>query len=92
MSILFNFVIFVNVIMQQIQSLYLEFLANFPPTTRPVISIVLAVLLAYAVFKVIKKDFIFLIVLVVLLPGSIPILRSVWEGIVALVKFLLNTK
>lgn len=76
--------------MQEIQNLYLEFLANFPADVRPVISIALAVLVVYAVIKVLKKDFIFLIVLVVLLPGSVPILKSIWEGLVTFVKFLLH--
>lgn len=76
--------------MPDIQNLYLQFLNNFPVNFRPIISIVLAVLIVYAIFKVIKKDFIFLIVLIVLLPGSVPILKSVWQGIVQFVKFLLN--
>jgi hypothetical protein len=78
--------------MQQIQSLYLEFLANFPVGIRPVISIALAVLLVYSIFKVIKKDFLYIIALIVLLPASKSILTNVWEGAVGLVKFLLNTK
>lgn len=78
--------------MQQIQSLYLEFLANFPTGVRPVISILLAVLLVYSVIKVIKKDFLYIIALVVLLPASQPILKNVWEGAVSLVKFLISTK
>jgi len=75
-----------------IQSLYLQFLANFPVTLRPLISIGVAVLIIYSIFKVIKKDWIFLIALVILLPASQPILQSVWQGIVAFIKFLLNTK
>ena len=76
--------------MPDIQNLYLQFLNNFPEHLRPIISILLAILIIYSVFKVIKKDFIFLIVLIVLLPGSVPILKSVWQGIVQFVKFLLN--
>ena len=75
-----------------IQNLYLEFLKNFPASTQPVISILLAVLIVYSIFNVIKQDWIFLIALVILLPGSKPILESVWQGIVELIKFLLNTK
>jgi len=75
-----------------IQNLYLEFLKNFPASLQPVISIGLAVLLIYSIFKVIKKDWIFLIALVILLPASKPILQSVWQGIVVFIKFLLNTK
>lgn len=78
--------------MEQIQKLYLEFLANFPSTLRPIISIGLAVLLVYSIIKVLKKDFLYIIGLVVLLPASKPILQSVWQGVVDFVKFLLNTK
>ena len=75
-----------------IQSLYLEFLNNFPASIRPVVSIGLAVLIVYSLFKVLKKDWIFLIALVILLPASQPILESIWQGIVVFIKFLLNTK
>lgn len=76
--------------MNEIQNIYIEFLANFPENLRPIISIGLAVLMVYAIFKVIKKDFIFIIALVVLLPASVPILKSVWQGVVGFIKFLLN--
>lgn len=78
--------------MSEIQNLYLLFLSNFPGPLRPVISLGLALLVVYSVFKVIKKDFIYIIALVILLPASVPILKSVWQGLVAFVKFLLNTK
>ena len=78
--------------MDQLQSLYVQFLANFPVNTRPVISIALAIFLVYSIFKVVKKDFIFIIVLLVLLPTSVPMLQNVWQGVVAFIKFLLNTK
>lgn len=81
-----------KIAMNQIQSLYVQFLSNFPENVRPIVSIALAVLLVYAIFKVIKKDFIFIIALIVLLPTSVPILKSVWEGVLAFIKFLLNTK
>ncbi len=76
--------------MSEIQSLYLQFLTNFPENLRPVVSIALAVLLLYSVFKVIKKEFVYIIALVVLLPASVPILKNVWQGILAFVKFLLG--
>lgn len=78
--------------LSDIQKLYLEFLKNFPVNLQPVISIGLAVLIVYSIFKVIKKDWIFLIALVLLLPGSKTILESIWQGILAFIKFLLNTK
>ncbi|MCL5009168.1 MAG: hypothetical protein M1400_02385 [Patescibacteria group bacterium] len=78
--------------MSEIQNLYLTFLSNFPATLRPIISLGLALLVVYSVFKVIKKDFVYIIALVILLPASVPILKSVWEGVVYFVKFLLNIK
>ena len=78
--------------LNDIQNLYLEFLKNFPAGLQPVISIALAVLIIYSIFKVIKKDWIFLIALLILLPGSKTILESVWQGVVAFIKFLLNMK
>ncbi len=78
--------------MDQIQSLYLQFLANFPVNTRPVISIALAIFLVYSIFKVVKKDFIFIIALLILLPTSVPMLQNIWQGVVEFIKFLLNTK
>ncbi len=78
--------------MNEIQNLYLQFLANFPVGLRPLISIGLAVLVIYSIFKVIKKDFLWIIVLIIILPGSLPILKNIWEGVLAFVKFLLNLK
>ncbi|MBL8030318.1 MAG: hypothetical protein JNN11_03655 [Candidatus Doudnabacteria bacterium] len=78
--------------MEQIQNIYLQFLGNFPESTRPVVSIALAVFLVYSAIKVLKKDWIFLVGLVVLLPASVPILKNVWSALVSIVKFLLNTK
>jgi hypothetical protein len=76
----------------QIQNTYLEFLNNFPIGLRPVISIGLAILIVYSIFKILKKDWIFLIALLLLLPASKPILQNIWETIVVVIKFLLNTK
>jgi hypothetical protein len=75
-----------------IQNLYLEFLKNFPSALQPVISIGVAILIVYAIFKVIKKDWIFLIALVILLPASKPVIINAWQGIVIFIKFLLNIK
>jgi uncharacterized membrane protein YqaE (UPF0057 family) len=78
--------------MSEIQNLYLTFLSYFPSSVHGVVSLVLAALLVYAIFKTLKKDFIYLIVLVILLPASIPILQGVWQAVLGLLKFLLSTK
>jgi hypothetical protein len=75
-----------------IQNIYSNFLAYFPVQYQPVVSVVLAVLIIYSVFRIVRKDFIFIIALVVLVPGSVPILKSIWAGLLVVVKFLFGMK
>ncbi len=76
--------------MDQIFSIYSQFLGFFPQSMHGVVSLVLAVLLVIGIVKVIKKDFIYIILLVVLLPASVPILKNIWEGAINIIKFLLT--
>ena len=78
--------------MKQVYDIYNQFLSIFPHGMQWVVSIVLAVLLVYAIFKILKKNFIFIIVLVILLPASVPILMNIWQNLVILVKFLLTKR
>jgi hypothetical protein len=77
--------------MDSIYQIYNQFLSYFPASIHPLINIVLAILIIYGIFKVIKQDFVYIILLVILLPASIPILKNIWESILNLVKFLLGT-
>ncbi len=76
--------------MQVFVDLYNQLLGYFPNFLHPFISIALAIFLIYSVFQVLKQNFIFLIVLVLLLPASVPILKSVWATVLSMVKFLLG--
>jgi hypothetical protein len=76
--------------MDYLQNLYTQFLSHFPGFLHPIISLVLVILLVYSIFQTLKRNFIFIILLIVLLPASIPILKSVWEGILAVIKLLLG--
>jgi len=78
--------------MDQVFSIYQQFLSFFPEHYHGVVSFVLAILLAYAVFKVIKRQFIYIILLVILLPASIPILKNIWDGVLNILKFLLTKR
>lgn len=78
--------------MQELQNLYYQFLSVFPPVLHPFISIALAVFLVYSIIQVIRRDFIYIIALIILLPASIPILKSLGQALVQLIKFLLNIK
>jgi hypothetical protein len=76
--------------MNQLLDIYNQFLSFFPSNLHGIISIVLGILLIVAVFKVITKQFIYIILLIILLPASIPIFKNIWESIATAVKFLLS--
>ena len=78
--------------MDQIYSIYNQFLSYFPSELHGVVSLGLAALIAIAFFKIIKKEFVYIILLVVLLPASLPILKNIWESLVNIIKFLLTKR
>ena len=73
-----------------IEAWYVNFLSQFSPTFGSVVSLILALVIIYSAFRFIKKDFIFIIALIILVPGSVPILQSIWFGLVELIKFLFH--
>lgn len=75
--------------MSQIYSIYNQFVSNFPPVYQGWISIILVILIFIGVYKIIKREFVWLIVLIILLPASVPILKNVWESIITFIQFLL---
>lgn len=74
----------------QIYDLYYQFLSYFPARYHGVVSLVLAGLIVYAAYKVIKRNFIFLIVLILLLPQAVPILKTIWESLLQFLQFLVK--
>ena len=74
----------------ELGGLYTVLLSYFPESLHGLVSIVLALLLIYAVYQVLKRNFIFLILLVLLLPQAQPILKSVWENVSQVIQFLIH--
>lgn len=72
----------------QIHEIYNKFLSYFPAEFHPYISIILGILLVISIVQVIRQQFIWIILLVVLLPASIPILKDVASALLSVVKFL----
>ena len=75
---------------EKVQSLYLQFLQNFPAAVQPFVSIIFAILIIYTIYRIIKQDFIFIIALAILVPTSIPVMKSIWFGLVDFIKFLFS--
>ena len=76
--------------MDQIFSIYNQFLGFFPQNLRGVVSFLLAVLIVIGIFKVVKRQFVYVILLVILLPASIPILKNIWDSLYNIIMFLLK--
>lgn len=76
----------------KIYSIYNQFLSYFPEKFHGLVSLGLAILLIIGIYKVLKRQLLYIIVLVILLPASVPILKNVWEELLSLLKFLLSRK
>lgn len=81
-----------NFSLQSIYSLYNQFLNYFPPKVHGLVSLFLAILLIYGIYKVLRKQLIYLVLLVILLPASVPILKNIWEQLLEFLKFLLSRR
>ena len=76
--------------MDFLTDLYNQFLNFFPSFMHPIISIIVVIFLVYSIVQAIKSNFIWLIVLIVLLPASIPILKNVFGVLIGFIKYLLG--
>lgn len=81
-----------NFSLQKFYDIYYQFLGYFPENLHGIISVVLAMLIVFGIYKVLRKQLVYLILLVILLPASGPILKKVWEQILDLLKFLLSKR
>ena len=76
--------------LDQLFNLYDRFLSLFPNYTHFWISLIIFVVIVFWLLQLVKKNIIWLVLLIVLLPVSIPILKSIFSGILSVLKFLLS--
>jgi hypothetical protein len=76
--------------MEYLQDLYQQFLNFFPTWLHPFISIAVVIFMVYSIVQALKRNFVFLIALVILLPASVPILKSVVDIVIGFLKYLLG--
>lgn len=76
--------------MQSIQEIYLKFMGYIPLSLRPAASLLLAIFIVFSIVQVLKRNFIYLIGLIVLLPSSKTILQSALDFAGGLIKYLLS--
>ena len=78
--------------MDSIYSIYTQFLSYFPEKVHGLVSLFLGILLIVGIYKVLRRQLIYLVLLVILLPASVPILKNIWEQILEFLKFLLSRR
>ena len=78
--------------LDSVYGIYNQFLSYFPDKVHGLVSFALAVLLVFGIYKILKKEVVYIILLVVLLPASVPILKNAWAQIMEILKFLLKTR
>ena len=71
--------------MDQLADIYQQFLNLFPVSIQWLISSVIAIALVVAIIKLLIKNFLIGIVLLILVVVSVPILRITWEIIARVV-------
>lgn len=74
--------------LSDIAQIYLSFLSHVPEQFRGYVSILLGLFIIYSIVQIIRQQFIWIIVLIVLLPTSVPILQGIANGVVSFIKFL----
>jgi len=74
----------------QLINLYNQFLTLFPPFLHFWISLILFLVIVYWFLELVRKSLIWLLLLVIFLPASIPLLKQIFWGILAFLKVLLR--
>ncbi len=73
-----------------ITQLYEKFLTLFPTPLHWVVSLIVLVSLAVAFFTLIRFHWIFLLLLVILLPLAFPVMKSIFTGLYDFVFYLIH--
>lgn len=68
--------------------IYTSFVSAFPSFLQSYVSILVGVFLVVTVVQIIRRQFVWLIALVVLLPSSLQILRSVGDVLASVLRYL----
>lgn len=76
--------------LDQLISLYSQFLSLFPPELHFWVSLIIFVVLVFWLLDLVKRSLLWLVLLIILLPASIPILRQILEGILSFLRFLVE--
>lgn len=77
--------------LNQIIQLYQSFLNLFPPGLHFWISLAIFLVLVFWVLDLVKRSLVWLILLVILVPASIPLLRQIVDGLLRFLRVVVGS-
>lgn len=69
---------------------YDTFISNFPVQYQGIISLGLLAVIIITVFQLVRRNLLWLILLVILVPASLPILSNIGTGLIEFLKYIVN--
>jgi len=78
------------IMLEKIINFYEEFLSVFPSQLHFWISLAIFVVIIIWFLKLMQKNIIWIILLVLFIPASIPLLKQIGQGILEFLQYLLN--
>ncbi|MDD3532227.1 MAG: hypothetical protein PHR64_02510 [Candidatus Shapirobacteria bacterium] len=75
--------------LEQAYSLWLDFLALFPDSIRWLVSLAVFIFFIKIIIDLVKKSFIWLLLLILFVPASIPLIKEIFTSIVRFLQFIL---
>lgn len=76
--------------MQFLFTAYDVFITNFPLQYQGIVSLGLLAVIIIALYQLIKKNLLWIVLLVVLVPASLPILSNIGTGLLEFLKYIVS--
>ena len=73
----------------QIYSLWTQFLTLFPGSIHWLVSLVIFIFLIKVIVGLIKKSFVWLLLLILFVPASIPLIREIFTSLIEFLQLVL---
>ncbi len=75
--------------LDQLYSLWLDFLALFPDSIRGLVSLVVFIIFVKVIINLVKKSFVWLLLLILFVPASIPLIKEIFASLIGFLKLIL---
>lgn len=69
---------------------YDVFISNFPAQYQTLVSLALLAVIVISLFQLIRKSLVWIVLLVIFVPASIPILSNIGQGILDFLRYIVG--